>query len=64
MTRSLTWPTLVGAVGLLIAAFLFVYYVNVVQDAVTRGSQFKYAQQEARPSAAKGGVVEISASTR
>jgi hypothetical protein len=55
MKRLPSSPTswLLGLAAMLLASFLLVFYVNLLRDAVTRGSQFKYAQQEPRTVAPK-----------
>lgn len=57
-TRSLDDPDLVRwgllALALVTAAFLMVYYVQLLQDAVARGAQSRYAQTTSAASGLSG----------
>ena len=61
---SSSTPWLFGLAAAVLAAFMLVFYVNLLRDAVARGSQFRYAQQtsDVRPVAAK--AVATLADTR
>jgi hypothetical protein len=54
--RSSPMSWILGLGCILLAALLLVYYVNLLQGAVARGSQVKYAQQEQRTAPAKTAV--------
>ncbi|MDP9045662.1 MAG: hypothetical protein M3O01_12745 [Pseudomonadota bacterium] len=61
-TSQTPMPWLLALGALLTASFLLAYYVNLLQDAVARGSQLKYTQQDAPTAAHKLATAHSNAS--